>query len=225
MLLLIIEHSKMVTFNSVMVKTNPLLKHIFFRCKLLVIFIVLSTSCSSLRMHKTKLPSTNILVDLSGGYNYDNGLHSFGGFEINEKHLDIYSSQKHPILIEMALEQNTNLIIITDAKGNKFILKKGTGDNSIYCPIALEEGDQLRLGSSITLFPHFAGLDILGGTPMFKRFRFYTLTIKKKNGDRFKAVWKFTTYKSRNSIDHSWSGDMDDGHGEGLIKLKIRNSK
>jgi len=201
------------------------------------IFLTLSLFLFSCRIHKKELQIQNMNVSLLGGNTYKTNSNT-GNFEINLinpdtsstslrtiNHLNIYCPLKNPILIK--LSKKDNIATLSDSKGNSIELGRieESASNCNYdCELPIEKTDKVSVSSSLGLLPYWHGYSALGGLPLFMRYHYYTLKIKKENGNVLILQWKYSVYKYKPFGGNSkvWSGDYCEDNGGGLTKLKIK---
>ena len=199
--------------------------------KYLIVFAVLILFMSACRTHRTNLPIENVRVSFLGGNAYPKASNT-GGFAIHtrtdtisksSRKFDGYSPLKEPVLI--TVKKDNNLVLLGNGTGTDFILGNvDSTDNCNYdCKLDFVEGDQVSFTSSLALFRYWHGFSAMSGLPLRMRYRYYTLKIKKKNGQTLTAEWKYSVYKYRsyNSKIRVLSGDYCEDTGGGLTKLRI----
>jgi len=217
---------------------SEILKH-FLQLKIIVaFFLTLSIFLSSCRVHKRELQIQNISVSFLGGNNSQTASNT-GDLKINigvnhdtlhhslrmVNTLEMYSPIKKPILVSFFKKGDE--AFISDADGPNFNLGhiEKTEDNCNYnCTLSIKASDRIYLSSSLGALPYFHGYSALGGLPLFMRYHYYTLKIKKENGNVLILQWKYSVYKYKPFGGNSkvWSGDYCEDNGGGLTKLKIK---
>ena len=139
--------------------------------------------------------------------------------------LDKYSPIKNPILI--TISKKDNCVMLSNLNGSCFQLGKTVADGescNYDCPLIFDSMDKISLTSNLGLFSYWHGISSLGGLPLFMRYHYYTLKIKKESGQTLLLEWKYSIhkYKPSNGKSKVWSTDYCEDNGGGLTKLKIK---
>lgn len=135
------------------------------------------------------------------------------------------STVEPPITLQTKLRADGTLIVM-DGSGQELSL--GT---AVYDPldnlaqaytVAIDPGDQAVFQVSRSVIPYYYGWRIFSPAPLFRYFRYYSLSIRQANGANLKVEWKFTTYRTP---DGSWTPDAYGWRGEGLVRLELQMAK
>jgi len=199
------------------------------------IFSILSLFLLSCRVHKQELKIQTMSVNFLGGNNYQ-GASNTGNFKIQIEpqdttqyslkmahSLEMYSPLKKPILVSFSKKNKE--AFITDMAGHNFNFGQIEKSDCNYdCSLSLNKTDKIYLSSSLGALPYYHGFSTLGGLPLFMRYHYYTLKIKKATGETLVLQWKYSVYKYKPFGGKSkvWSGDYCEDNGGGLTKLKIK---
>jgi hypothetical protein len=141
-----------------------------------------------------------------------------------KNNFDVYSSGETPITL--SIKRNNKLVLLSNDQGKEFALGELIAlDSSCNydCNLILNPSDKVTFKSELSFFKYWNGIHILSNPPLFIRYHYYTLQIKKQSGEVLTAKWKYGIYKIRNGCNENvWSGDQCTGNF-GLVKLKIKN--
>ncbi|MCE9538293.1 MAG: hypothetical protein K8R85_03630 [Bacteroidetes bacterium] len=134
---------------------------------------------------------------------------------------DVYSSCKKPVTINIS--RNNKVILLSNNHRDEFVLGELSNIDSVCnydCNVLFNATDKITFKSKLSIFKHWNGLHILSNSPLFIRYHYYTLKIKKISGKVLIARWRYNVHKHKNSMNEKhWSGDSNGG----LIKMRIKN--
>lgn len=189
----------------------------------------------SCRLSKRELQIQNMSVSFLGGNNYSTASNT-GNLKIKFtntdtttlkmlSYLEMYSPLKKSIIISITKKDNT--ASLSNTNGSEFSLGiiENVDNNCTYeCNLLPAKTDKISLTSSLGLFPYWHGYSALGGLPLFMRYHYYTLKIKKLNGETLILQWKYSVYRYTpfNGKSKIWSSDYCEDSGGGLTKLIIK---
>lgn len=202
---------------------------------LLLVFALNLLMCSC-RVNKRELQIQNISVSFLGGNNYSAASNT-GNLKVKLtnadtttslkmlSYLEMYSPLKNPIIISISKKNNAaSLSNINGAAFNLGTIEDIENTCNYDCSILPEKNDKISLTSSLGSFPYWHGYSALGGLPLFMRYHYYTLKIKKQNGEMLILQWKYSVYRYTpfNGRSKIWSSDYCEDKGGGLTKLIIK---
>jgi hypothetical protein len=194
---------------------------------LLLILSILLISC---RTYRTNLQIKSMNVSFEGGNTYESE-NNKGGFQVTiekkdtpsnappiSEQFEVYSAGKKPVTLQVS--RNINLILLTDKQGNQFILGELSNTNqscNYDCNVIFNATDKISFTSKLSIFSHWNGFHVLSSEPIFMRYQYYTLKIKKTNGEILIAKWKGNIYKKKLKNRVHWSRGS-----KSLAKLTIK---